>query len=983
MAAPHSLDPELGVLDALADLADRIDGELHLDPLHRMLYATDASLYAEEPIGVVYPRHKADVVEVVRTANRLGVALIPRTAGTSLSGQCVGRALVIDTSRHMTRILEVDPDKRTVRVEPGVILDELNRHLKPLGLFFGPDTSTSNRCMIGGMVGNNSCGSHSILYGTTRDHVLELEVVLADGTVARFGDLSNDELERRLREDSREGELHRALTRIVDTHRDELLARFPKPEVKRRNMGYPLDVLARSARYEPDGLPWNLARFLCGSEGTLAVTTEIVLNLVPAPTHRIVVACHFHDMLESLEATVAAIEHDPAAVELIDRRILEATRNNLEQARNREFVVGDPDALLVVEFYRHDRDAVEQAAADLIERFQREGRGYAWVPLRGAELGRAWDLRKAGLGLLFGIQGDVKPLTFVEDTAVAVEDLPEYVRRFEQIMARHDTKCVYYAHASVGELHLRPELNPKDPADIERMIAIATEVADLVREFRGTISGEHGDGRIRSPFIERMLGPTVTRLLAEVKDAFDPRGIMNPRNIVDPRPLDQDLRYPPGKPAPQLPTHFAYSEDFGSLLGAVERCNGAGACRKLVGSGGTMCPSYMATRDEVHTTRGRANVFRSLLMGDRPQDAFSSPELHDALDLCLQCKGCKAECPASVDMARLKSEFLQGWWDHHGGPPLRIRLLGQPERAYKLAQRFSTLSNKGARSRLGKAVLRRIMGVHPRRDLPDFAPKTLRQQLKRRGLARGGRLGRVVFVIDPFTDYNDPHIGLAAIDLLEAAGYEVVIPEVTALGRPQISKGLLREARALAERNVEQLLPYAREGLPILGVEPSELLTLVDEYPELVPAAQRDDALLVGAQADLVELFIGRGLRDGRFSLPFDGTPRKVLVHGHCHQKALLGNAPLLEALRAVPGFTVEAIASGCCGMAGSFGYEHFEVSMAVGELVLFPTVREAPEDVWLTAPGTSCRHQIKDGTGRLARHPIELMRAALTPAAG
>jgi FAD/FMN-containing dehydrogenase/Fe-S oxidoreductase len=974
-------------LDALATLAAEIEGELRLDPLHRLLYATDASLYAQEPLGVVYPKHALDIERIVRCAAAYKIPLIPRTAGTSLAGQCVGAGLVVDVSKHMRAVLEVNEAERWVRVQPGVILDELNHILKPTGLMFGPDTSTSNRCMIGGMIGNNSCGSHSILYGNTMAHTLEVEVVLSDGTRTRWGALTPAQVEDATQRDGIEGCIYRVIKDVITEQRQELLARFPKPELTRRNMAYPLDDLARSQVFDPDSpKPFSLARFLCGTEGTLAFTTEAKLNLVPRPKAIQVLASHFDTIDAALRATVVAVRNNPAAVELIDKRTLDASAGNLEQQRNRVWLDGDPGAVLVIEFYRDTPDEAKAAADATAAQFEAEGWGYSHKLLSPSQTNMAWELRKAGLGALMGIAGDVKPITFVEDTAVAVEDLPDYIRDFTQIMARYQTECVYYAHASVGELHLRPELNPKDISDMEKMKAIASEVAALVRRYQGTISGEHGDGRVRSPFIREVLGDAVVAALARVKGAFDPLNIMNPGKIVDPAPIDADLRYPPGRPVPTIPTFFSFPEDDG-LLRAVERCNGAGACRKLVFSGGTMCPSYMVTLDERHTTRGRANAFRMLLLGEHsPEKAWASQEVYEAMDLCLGCKGCKSECPASVDMAKLKSEFLQHHYDVHG-TPRRAEFFGDPLNGYKLAQSLSKLVNPSLKTPIAKKAMQTLFGVHPKRDLPGFAPKTLRQLLAKRPPSQApAPHGDVLLYIDMFTDYHDPHVGVAAVELLEMAGYRVLTIPHPYSGRTQISKGLLRKARALAVENVLALRDLARQGTPILGIEPSEILSLIDEIPDLVPDDLRADALMIAAQVCLVDNFIARRAESNQLNgLTFrdpDPGPRKVLVHGHCHQKALVGLNPTLQALRLVQGWQVEAIPSGCCGMAGSFGYEeeHYDVSMAVGELVLFPAVRKA-SDALLIAPGVSCRHQIYDGTQRAAIHPIEALRATACPA--
>ena len=965
-----------GILDALAD---EVEGEVMSDPTTRMLYATDASIYQEMPLGVVRPRHAADCAAVVRFAGARGIPLIPRAAGTSLSGQCVGAGLVVDMSRHMNRVLDINPAARTVTVEPGVILDDLNDLLAPHGLIFGPETSTSNRCNLGGMVGNNSCGTHSIIWGTTRDHTLELDAILSDGSLVTVGALGADELAAKRAQTDLEGELYRATCDLIDERRDLILEKFPKPDILRRNTGYALDVMANGQPWNPEGPAFNLCRLLCGSEGTLALTTRIKLNLVPLPRHELIVCVHFESVVAAMHGTNRAILHGPSAVELIDDRILEPTRDNLEQSRNRFWVQGDPVAILAIELYDDDEDEIERRAHALIADLRDHKLGYAFPILRPPDIGRVWALRKAGLGLLMGIPGDVKAVTVIEDTAVAVPDLPAYVERMQALMARYDTRCVYYAHASVGELHLRPELNLKTPEGLAAFKGIASDTADLVREFGGSLSGEHGDGRVRAPFIPRMLGPQVYEFLRTVKAAFDPAGIFNPGKIVDPAPIDVDLRVSPNTPVrDDHPTVLRWDADYG-LLRAAEKCNGAGACRKSPGRG-TMCPSYMATREELHTTRGRANIFRQVLTDADPLGRWDKDELYDALDLCLSCKGCKSECPANVDMARMKAEFLQHRWDHRG-VPLRARVFGEFAALTGMAAWTPTISSWG----MNLGVSKRLLGVHPKRTVPAVAAQTFGAWARRHGLplVKHGRTLAVpppfdVLVFgDAFTHFNDPAVGVAAVTVLEAMGLRVGVTAGLYSARTQISKGLLRSARKELARTVAALGPIAASGIPIIGLEPSALLTLRDEAPDLVD--DRPTAQAVAREAVLFEEFLA-----DRELPPLRPEPIHYLVHGHCHQKAICGMGPLAALLGRLPG-KVEAIPSGCCGMAGSFGYEreHYDLSMQIGEMVLFPAVRVASAETVVVAPGTSCRHQIGDGTGRHALHPAEVIaRALLLPEA-
>lgn len=972
MTTVPNLSAELAAHQALEQLSGLLDGDVRIDRLHQMLYAQDASIYAEAPLGVAFPRSTKDVVEIVKTAEANGFALIPRAAGTSLAGQCVGEGLVVDVGRHMNRIIEVDADAKVAVVEPGVILDDLNAHLAPLGLMVGPDTSTANRCMIGGMVGNNSCGSHSIFYGTTRDHVLGLEVVFSDGSVHWIEDWSEEELASARKSKGRLGNAISTLDQICRDHAEQIKANYPRPGVVRRNTGYALDDIVYRAE---QGEPFSLQRFLCGSEGTLGFTTKIRLNLVDRPAAKIVVCAHFDDLLEALRATVIAVSHNPSAVELIDRRILDQTKNNLEQQRNRFFVDGDPAGVLVIEFYGASVEEVEAGASGVIASLTEAGLGYAYPIVRPPDDKRVWSLRKAGLGLLMGIPGDRKAVSVVEDTAVPVDVLPEYIADFMEMMDRYGTDSVYHAHASVGELHLRPELDLKSPADVELMGKIAQESAELVKKYRGSLSGEHGDGRVRAPYIEAFYGPEVYELLVQVKRAFDPQNIFNPSKIVDAEPIDADLRAEPGAEPPEIATLFDWSVD-GGLLQAVEKCNGAGACRKKVVSGGTMCPSYMVTLEEKDTTRGRANVFRHLLL-EGPAGALRSEELHEALDLCLSCKGCKSECPANVDMARMKAEFLQHYHDHNG-TPLSAKLFGHYGKLSRLASIAPWLANFFMTFALTRWLMGRFLGLAPQRQMPAYAKKTFTKLWAKHAPATHERT--VWLYVDPFTEYTEPELGMAAVKVLEAAGVTVERFGITDDARTYLSKGLVREAREVMVSQLTSVKSALEEHpqRPVLGIEPSALLTFRDEMPDLVEPWLRETARDLAKRSFLVDEWLDAEMQAARIESPFRGSGN-VILHGHCHQKAIVGVQPTERLLRTA-GYSVKTLPSGCCGMAGSFGYEekHYELSMQVGELVLFPSLREAPEDAIVVAPGTSCRHQIADGVDRTAIHPLVALERAL-----
>jgi len=967
-------------------LRERVRGEVRFDQFSRVLYSTDASIYQILPLGVVLPRDADDIAATLRLCAEEGTPVLPRGGGTSLAGQAIGRAVVLDCSRHMNRILEIDPDRRRARVEPGVVQDDLNAAAAQFGLRLGPDTATSNRATLGGMIGNNSCGARSIVYGKMVDHVEELRVLLAGGEEIRLGPLEDAALAGKRREPSREGRLYAAVLDTVEAGRDEIERRYPK--LMRRVAGYNLPEMFLR--------PFNLSRLIVGSEGTLGVATEATLRLVPRPLHTAVAVLHFRDLLESLDAVPLILSHGPSAVELIDRFVLEMTRAQLEYARRMTFVQGDPEALLVVEFSGDRQDEMLDRLAALERALAAAGTGHPFVRAADAAAqDNIWRVRKAGQGLLQGVKGDSKPITFVEDTAVSPERLAAFIRRFRTILEGHRVRAAFYAHASVGCLHVRPLINLKNAREIETMRAIAEAVGDLVIEFGGTMSGEHGDGLVRGWFLERFFGPEVYQAFRTIKAAFDPQGLMNPGKIVDAPPLVQDLRYGPAYRTLDVPTHFDWSRD-GGFAGGVELCSGVGACRKT--TEGTMCPSYMVTREEEHSTRGRATLLRAVLSGVLPAQELTGRRLYEALDLCIECKGCKAECPANVDMAKLKYEFLARYHQAHG-VPLRARLFGGIHTLNRIGAALAPLSNWVAQSRPARWGLVRVAGVDRRRPLPRFARPTFDAWWRSRGGSAPGTIrgvaasaetkpaadsrGRVVLFADTFLRFNYPEIGRDAVSVLEMLGYEVIVPEVVCCGRPMISKGLLAEARRHAEENVRRLLPYAVAGLPIVGCEPSCILTFRDEVPDLLPG---EDTRSLAARTFLLDEFLQQHVRTHGWPAPAWAAPsgpgpetadgrRHVLFHGHCHQKAIIGTEPTVEVLRAA-GFSAQVVDSGCCGMAGSFGFEreHYDISLAMGERRLLPAVRAAPAGTTVVALGVSCRQQIAHGTGRRAYHLAELL---------
>jgi FAD/FMN-containing dehydrogenase/Fe-S oxidoreductase len=955
-------------MESLAEaLRKRLAGEVRFDKLSRVLYSTDASIYEIEPLGVVIPRTSDDVLATVEACRRFGVPLLPRGAGTALSGQSVGRAVILDMSKYLNRVLEVNPQEHWARVEPGVVLDELNAELRPRGLMFAPDPSPSNRATLGGMMGNNSSGARSIVYGRTTEHVLEMTVALADGTVAVAREMDEGALAGAAARDSLEGRALAALQGTIALHREEIRRRYPK--ILRRVGGYALDEFV-------DGRPFNLSRLLVGSEGTLATTLEARINLVrrPAPDQTALMVVHYPSMVEALASAQEILPTGPSGIELVDKYVLDLTRASIEYARQLGFVQGTPGALLLVEYQGESR-AELSAKLDRLEshlRRQRIGTAYTRA-LEPAEQQQIWKVRKVGMALLLGMPGDGKPVAGIEDTAVAPEKLAEYIRRLDEIIRRHGALAAYYGHASVGCLHVRPILDLKQDAEVERLRAIAEETCALVLEFGGAMSAEHGDGLARSCWNERLFGPALYGAFRELKRAFDPQGIMNPGKIVDAPPMTANLRLG-GKYRARPVTTFLSFKREGGFDRAIEQCSGAAVCKKKLE--GTMCPSYMVTREEEHSTRGRANALRAAINGNLPADALTSPRMYEVFDLCLECKACKAECPSGVDVAKLKYEFLAQYYAKHG-TPLRARLFGAVEELNRLGCAFAPLSNWMAGSAPSRWLLERL-GIHRNRTLPPFARQTFPAWFAARGARRpGGGRGPVVLFDDTYMRYNYPEIGKAAVAVLEAAGFEPLLVDRKCCGRPLISKGLIPRARANAAYNLETLFPYVERGIPIVGCEPSCVLTFRDEYPSLLedPRAER-----LAAHVLMIEEFLV-GLHDkGELHLPLTSRAASVLLHGHCHQKALIGSGPSLTALRLLPGAVVEEVDSGCCGMAGSFGYEreHYDLSLAIGERRLFPAIRAKGPEWQVVAAGVSCRQQIAHGTGRRARHLVELLAEAL-----
>jgi len=949
-----------------AELKKRVEGDVRFDRYSRLLYSTDASIYQIEPIGVVVPRHKGDVQTVIEVANRLNVSVLARGGGTSLAGQTVGHSIVLDFSKYMKNVFEVNKEELWCRVQPGFVQDELNAHVRPMGLQFGPDTSTANRATIGGMIGNNSAGAHSLTYGKTLDHVIELTALLSDGSEVVLKDLSADAVESKSRADTLEGRVYREIRRLAQQHKNEILARYPK--IMRRVSGYNLDEFIKPQ-------PFNLSRMVVGSEGTLGIVVEAKMRLVPKPKWTAMDVIHFYSDQEALECSQVVLQTAPYAMESTDKMILNLARGNIVQSRKLGFVQGNPDSLLMVEFAGETEEEVKAQVDKLEELRKREKIGYAaTLAFKPEEVKAIWGLRKAGLGLLLGTRGDKKPIAFVEDAAVEPAKLPEFIKRFREIISGHDAVAGYYGHCSVGCMHIRPLINLKEQSEMHKMVSIAHAICDLVLEFNGAMSGEHGDGLARSHFNAKLFGPALYDAFRQVKRAFDPKNLMNPGKIVDSPAMTESLKISPQYKTWEPRTTLDFTEQ-GGFVRAVEMCSGMGECRKKLD--GTMCPSYMGTLDEEHSTRGRANALRSVLSGKVPKEEFTGKRLHEVMDLCLECKACKAECPSNVDMAKLKYEFL----DHYhraNGLPLRNRMFGGIETLNRLGSRLAPLSNWVANSSLNRWLMELFAGVDRRRPLPQFASETFEDWFRTHKTDGDGANGEAVLFHDTFNNFNTPNVAISATRFLERSGYRVLLVDKKCCGRPMISKGILSQAKENAAWNIDKLAPYAEKGIPIVGLEPSCLLTLRDEYPEFI---RTNTAKKVAANSFLLEEFVQREQAAGRLTIKGSGNGRKVLLHSHCHQKALVGTAPTVAMLKAA-GFEVSEVDSGCCGMAGSFGFEkeHYDLSLTIGNRRLGPAVKAAAADVAIVAPGISCRQQIDHLAGRKAKHPAELLWEVLSP---
>lgn len=958
-------------------LSSRLQGELAVDLLHRVIYATDASVYRKLPLAVAYPKSVNDIIELIRFASENKCSLIPRATGTSLAGQCVGEGIVVDVSKHFTKILSIDRDAQTVTVQPGVIRDDLNRILIPYGLFFAPNTSTSNRSTVGGMVGNNSSGSTSIRYGVTRDKVVSMKALLSDGTEVVFGSVSPEQFKKTMQQPTLEGAIYRELYALLSKEdvRSEIKKEFPKPSIHRRNTGYAVDMLLDNSLFERSQTDINLAQLLCGSEGTLAFVTEITLQLdLLPPPHSVLVAAHFYDMESCMDAVVEVMRYPLYMCELLDKTILDCTKENREQRANRFFIEGDPKALLLMEVSAFGEQEAENQANLLVNTLKLQTRAYAYPKLYGDDITKVTELRKAGLGLLGNMIGDPKAVACIEDTAVQLSDLPSYIREFTALMDSYGQNAVYYAHAGAGELHLRPILNLKKKEDVVLFREITTQTARLVKKYGGSFSGEHGDGIVRAEFIPMMIGDKNYELLCQIKEVFDPQNIFNKGKIVRALPMDENLRYEPNRKEPEIKTFMDFDDGEG-ILRTAEKCNGSGDCRKPIAAGGGMCPSFRATTNEMDTTRARANALREFLTHSNNTNRFDHKELYQVFELCISCKACAAECPSNVDVAALKTEFLYQYAKSNG-VPLRTRMFAYQPILSRLGSIFPSLANR----MLTSSVFKKQMRLAQKRSLPKIAKHSFMKQYAKEKHPKIPKNGRSLYLyIDEFTNFHDVEIGLDAFELFTRLGYDVQIAPYQESGRSALSKGMLDYAKRKADANIAFYSRRISEQNPLVGIEPSAILSFRDEYIRL--ATDKTKAQILAQHTYTFEEFIQKEIELGYISSDqFTKEPRTIKVHGHCHQKSLSKMHSVYAALSLPENYTVTLIASGCCGMAGAFGYEqeHYELSMKIGEQGVFFNVRNTPSEVTIAASGTSCRHQIADGTGREALHSATILRQAL-----
>jgi FAD/FMN-containing dehydrogenase/Fe-S oxidoreductase len=960
-------------------------GDIFFDNASKAMYATDASAYREYPLAVVYPKNNEDIQRVIDFAQKHKIGIIPRAAGTSLAGQVVGSGIVVDISKYLNRIIELNIDEKWVKVQPGVVLDELNMYLQKYNLFFAPETSTSNRCMIGGMVGNNACGAHSLIYGSTRDHLLEVSGFLSDGSEVTFGAISKEQFAEKYSGIGLESEVYKQMQFILENEQNQINIRkeYPDPDLKRRNTGYAIDILLDSEPFTKTDKVFNFSKLIAGSEGTLMFLTEIKLNLIElSPKIKALQCIHFQTLEEALDANLLVLNHKPDAIELIDNIIVNCTKENIEQRKNRFFIKDDPGAILIVEISDISVEVLKLRAMEIEKELVSNGFGYHFPLVFGSDINKVWALRKAALGLLSNVPGDAKPVAVIEDTAVTVNKLKPYIVEFKQILEKYNLSCVFHAHVATGELHLRPVLNLKEKEHVKLFRILAEEIAHLVKKYKGSLSGEHGDGRLRGEFIPIIIGTENFELLKQIKHTWDPEGLFNPGKITHTPSMDTSLRIQYGIKNKKISTYFNFSDSNG-ILGHIERCNGSADCRKSEIIGGTMCPSYMATRNESTSTRARANVLREFITNSDKKNPFDYSEIKETLDLCLSCKACKAECPSNVDMTKLKAEFLQHYHDEHG-IPVRSWFVGNMPKLYGYASLFPKTFNYIVKNETLSEFIKKRIGFAQERNIPLLSSETLTKWCKKHLEKQNNSVvqpkKQILFFIDEFTNYTDTEIGIKAIKLLNYLGYKISIAPIKESGRTYLSKGLIKKAKSIVFTNVNYLKSLVTNNTPMVGVEPSSVLTFRDEYVDLVPENLIKEAQSISLNTFTIEEFLANEIDNGVITKEsFTKEVVNIKLHGHCYLKSIASTKPVITMLSIPENYMVVELKTGCCGMAGAFGYEneHYTLSMQIGELTLFPAIRKANIGDIIAASGTSCRQQIMDGTGVQAYHPIEILYSA------
>jgi FAD/FMN-containing dehydrogenase/Fe-S oxidoreductase len=969
-------------------LKDHFEGQLFFDEsqssqIAKRIYATDASVYEVKPAAVAIPASSKDIKRLILFAAQTKTSLIPRGAGTSLAGQVVGDGIVMEISSALGKVISLNRKEKSVWIEPGIVRDDLNKHLASADLFFGPETSTANRALLGGMLGNNSCGLHSIVWGNVRDHILETRAFLADGTEIHTHPLSREEFYHKTTLQNLEGKIYREIHRMLNNPEIKTLIKekFPKKSITRRNTGYALDALVDMQPFSENGEPFNLSKLIAGSEGTLAVVHSMKLNLLDLPQSEVALICiHCTSLQESLLVNIEALKHPILASELVDDYILSFTEGHPNFEKDRGFIEGKPAAILLVELRGDDQQDLEKKVSTLIQACKKQKLGYAYPTLWGPDINKGWDIRKAGLGLIRNLEGDTQPVNLIEDCAVDPLDLPAYIAEIQQLLEKHQTKAAYYAHAGAGELHIEPFINLKSAEGIKLFRTLLTETVEILKKYNGSLSGEHGDGRLRGEFIPHLMGQEVYALFKEIKQLFDPHNLFNKGKITDTPAMDTALRI--SDSSKTEPTYFFDYGVWKNPLGLAEKCSGSGDCKKTALSGGTMCPSYMATLQEKDSTRARANMLRQLLNSPK-EETFTNPALHEILDLCLSCKGCQTECPSGVDMGKLKAETLQQSYLQNG-VPIRTKLIGHFPTLQRYASYVAPLYNFIVEFPVTASIIKYAMGFSFERSLPPVQFTSLEtwfHRYSKKNPQNNFKNGFVYLFADEFTNHNEVPLGQKTIKLLNKLGYGVAIPSGIISGRSYISKGMLVEAKALANANVDKLYPLISLEHPLIGIEPSALLTFRDEIPALVDSEKREHAEILKPNCLLIDEFIAREFKVGKISKSaFHGKQQKILLHGHCHQKSIAGLTATRIALSIPDQYEVELLPTGCCGMAGSFGYEkkHYKLSQQIANLVLFPRLLEKPIKSIIASNGTSCRHQIKDGIEQTGFHTAEILYNAL-----